>query len=210
MNKLLPIGLGAAAVVLALVAGTRLLGPPASGGLGGAPSPTPTAEPSVATPSASAASRPTPPPLSGTFTSTLHGISTSFPEGWTTRAATQPWTASTFPLNFNGPEADFLYDPIRQGDLFLTIASQPIGDSTPEDWLAEQLATPDQGCDTTEPITVDGGSGQIGCTLAVVTAAGRGYWIQLYTGDRAPATYDLAWFEEVMATVQLHPEDAVD
>ena len=47
--------------------------------------------------------------------------------------------------------------------------------------------------------------------MAVVTTAGRGYWIQLYTGDRAPVTgYDLAWFEEVLATVQLQPEDAVD
>ena len=45
---------------------------------------------------------------------------------------------------------------------------------------------------------------------AVLTAAGRGYRIQLYTGDGAPGTYDMAWFEEVLATVQLHPEDAAD
>jgi hypothetical protein len=53
MNKLVPIGLGAAAVIVALVVGTRLLGPPASGGVGGAPSaePSATAEPSVAQPS---------------------------------------------------------------------------------------------------------------------------------------------------------------
>ena len=65
------------------------------------------------------------------------------------------------------------------------------------------MATPDQGCAATEPITVDGGTGQIGCTLAAVTNAGRGYWIRLYTGDAAPAIYDGAWFEEVLATVQL-------
>jgi len=57
MNKFLPIGLGAAAVVVALVIGAQLLGPPAPGGVGGAPSPspsptaTPTAVPSVARPS---------------------------------------------------------------------------------------------------------------------------------------------------------------
>jgi hypothetical protein len=45
MNKLLPIGLGAAAVVVALVIGSQLLGP-ASGGVGGAPSAAPTATPS--------------------------------------------------------------------------------------------------------------------------------------------------------------------
>jgi len=46
MNKLVPIGLGAAAVVVAIFIGIQLLGPPASGGVGGAPSATPTATPS--------------------------------------------------------------------------------------------------------------------------------------------------------------------
>lgn len=63
MNKLVPIGLGAAAVVVALFVGTRLLGPPAPGGVGGVPSvqpsvaPSPTAAPSVARPSTSAGGR---------------------------------------------------------------------------------------------------------------------------------------------------------
>jgi len=35
-------------------------------------------------------------------------------------------------------QADFLYDPSLTSDLFLTIASQPTGDSTPEDWVAAQ------------------------------------------------------------------------
>jgi len=47
MNKLAVIGLGAAAVVLALVVGSRLLGPPGSSGVGGAPSPVPSATPAV-------------------------------------------------------------------------------------------------------------------------------------------------------------------
>jgi hypothetical protein len=37
--------------------------------------------------------------------------------------------------------------------------------------------------------------------------------IYLHTSDDDPdavAPYDRAWFEEVLATVQLHPEDAVD
>ena len=41
MNKLVPIGLGAAAVVVVLVVGTQLLGPTASSGSGGAASPSP-------------------------------------------------------------------------------------------------------------------------------------------------------------------------
>ncbi|MBA2720676.1 MAG: hypothetical protein H0U52_15760 [Chloroflexi bacterium] len=58
MNKLVPIGVAAAAVVVALVVGTRLLGPPASSGVGAVPSvqaslaPSPTAAPSAVTPSA--------------------------------------------------------------------------------------------------------------------------------------------------------------
>jgi hypothetical protein len=210
MNLLVTVGRGpVAATILAVLLG-------ACGGLGSQPTSSP--EP-TATPEATAEATPSPtsaPPLTQSFTSTLHGISVSYPEGWTAQAATQPWTESTFPLNFEGSHADFLYDPTRTSELFLTIASQPIGDSTPDDWVAEQMAS-DEGCGTTtEPIAVDSGTGLIGnegCTVAVVTTAGRGYWIQSYTGgedELANAPYNRAWFEEVLATVQLHPEDAVD
>ena len=55
--------------------------------------------------------------------------------------------------------------------------------------------------------------GAEGCDLALVTTDGRGYWISLRASDDDPAAvapFDRAWFEEVLATVQLHPEDAVD
>jgi hypothetical protein len=178
------------------------------GGQAGTPSPSSPTEAS-AEPTLSPASAP---PLTQSFSSTLHGISMSYPQGWTAQAATEPWTDSTFPLSFGVPQVDFLYDPTLTADLFLAIASQLIGDSTPEDWLAEQMAS-DEGCTATEPIAVDGASGLIGsdgCSVAVVTTAGRGYWIQLYTGGDAPVIYGTAWFEEVLATVQLQPEEAVD
>ena len=125
-----------------------------------------------------------------------------------------PGRTARSPSPSRTPQVDLLYDPTLTTDLFLAIASQPIGDSTPEDWIAAQMAS-DEGCGTTtEPIAVDGATGLIGvegCTVAVVTTAGRGYWIQLYTGRAArPSLYDRAWFEEVLATVQLQPEDAVD
>ena len=170
------------------------------------------------TPSLSATGRPAPssasaPLLTKSFTSTLHGISVSYPEGWTAQAATEPWTDSTFPLSFPVPQVDFLYDPTLTSDLFLAIASKPIGSSTSEAWVVKQMAS-DEGCGTaTEPIVVDGAPGLIGadgCNVAAVTSAGRGYWIQLYTGGDAPVTYDPPWFEEVLATVRLHPEEAVD
>lgn len=217
MNKIVTIGLGAAALVVAMLLGAQMFGSP-TGGFGSGPAPTAeptvTAEPTAtAEPSASAAAAP---PLTRSFTSTLHGYSVSYPEGWTAQAATAPWTETTFPLEFAQPPADFLYDPSLTSDLFLTIASQPIGDSTPEDWVADQMAS-EEGCGTaTEPITVDAANGLLGgpnCAVAVVETAGRGYWIQLYTsGDdpRAVAPYDMGWFQDLLATMDLRPEDALD
>jgi len=209
MNRILTLGRGpVAAGVLAVLLGAC-----------GGPDIQPTSSPEpTATPEATAEPTFSPiaaPPLTQSFTSTLHGISMSYPEGWTAQAASEPWTESTFPLAFGAPHADWLSDPALTSDLFLTIASQPIDDSTPEDWAAEQMAS-DEGCAATGPVAVDGAAGLIGadeCTIAVITTAGRGYWIQLYTSgddELAVAPYDAAWFEEILATVQLQPEDAVD
>jgi hypothetical protein len=207
-NNIVRVGLAAAAVVVIAIIAINLL--PGTPPPGGGPSPAPSVEPSEAAPSAAAA-----PPLTQSFTSTQHGISISYPEGWDAQAATEPWTESTYSYLFGDPNADFLSDPILTDHLFMALASQPIGGSTPEEWMAVQMAS-DDGCPTTEPVVVDGASGLIGaddCDLAVVTSAGRGYWIQLLKSDDDPsavAAYDRAWFEEVLATVQLTPEDAVD
>jgi hypothetical protein len=107
-----------------------------------------------------------------------------------------------------------MYDPTLTDHLFMAIASQPLGEATAEAWVATKMTL--EGCSASEPIVVDGASGSIGadeCNVAAVTTAGRGYLIWLYTsGDEAwlSVTYDRAWFEEVLATVQLRPEDAVD
>jgi hypothetical protein len=217
MNKLVPMGLAAAAVILALFAGTRLLGPPAPAGVGGVPTVGPSATPSI-TPSVSPSVPPSPTatpalPLTESFTSTVHGLSVSYPAEWTARAATSPWTGAGY--LFQDPAADFLYDPTLTDHLFLTFASEPIGDSEPDEWVAEQMAL-DDPCEATEPITVDGAAGLIGagdCNMVAVTTDGRGYLMYLHTsGDEAwlSTTYDRAWFEEVLATVQLQPEAALD
>jgi hypothetical protein len=215
MHKFVSLGLGAAAVVVALVIGTQVLGPSAPGGVGGAPSASPSPTPA---PTATTEPSPSPiaaPPLTQTFTSQMHGISVSYPEGWIARAATEPWTDRPGVPQFLHPGFDVLHDPVQAETLFLDITSQPIGDSTPEEWVAANMAG--WGCSTTEPIAVDGATGLIGadCRFAFVTTAGRGYGIQLYaSGDDfsqdPSAPYDRAWFEEVLATVQLQPEDAVD
>jgi hypothetical protein len=215
MNKFASLGLGAAAVVAALVIGAQVLGPPAPSGVGGvaSASPSPTPEP-TASPAPSPSSPASAPPLTQTFTSQMHGISVSYPEGWTARAATEPLTDRPGVPQFEIPGFDVLHDPVLTDHLFLYIASQPIGDSTPEDWVAALVAS--DGCTTTETIAVDGATGLIGaddCDTVAVTTAGRGYRISLLASDDDPvvvAPYDRAWFEEVLATVQLHPEDAVD
>ena len=212
MNTYLKVGLAAAVVLLAGFIGIKLFSSPSVGSGGESPSASPSAS---ATPSATS-SPASAPPLTQSFTSTQHGISLSYPEGWSVQAATEPWTDSTFPLSFPVPQVDWLYDPILTSDLFLAIASQPIGDLTPEEWIAQQMAS-GEGCGTaTETIVVDSANGLIGtggCDVAVVTTAGRGYWIQLYTSGDHPskvAPYNTMWFKEVLATVQLQPEDAVD
>jgi hypothetical protein len=216
MNKLVPIGLGAVAVIVVALVGARLLGTPAPAGPGAAPTASPsvpaspTASPSVAAPSPSVSN--TPPPLTETFTSERHGFSITYPTGWLTRPATEPWTAGL--ADFMSPAGDVFYDPVREGDLWISVASQPIGASTPDEWAAEKLAF-DDGCKASEPTAVDGATGLIGaddCTRAAVTTDGRGYFFWLYTGGNGPSlsAYDRAWFEEVLATVQLQPADAVD
>jgi len=202
MNSYAKVAIAAVLVIAIGAVGLAVLRPGTSPGVGG-PATSPSPEPSPSS------SHSPPPPLTQSFTSTLHGISVSYPEGWSTQAATVPWTGE-YP-NFGEPPADFLYDPTRNDHLFLMIASQPIGASTPEEWVATQLE-----CGATQPITVDGATGRIGadeCNLAAVTIDGRGYVFQLYTsGDEAwlASTYDRAWFDEVLGTVQLQPQDAVD
>jgi hypothetical protein len=211
MSTYARVAVAAVAVIVIGAVGIAVLRPGNSPGVGGQ-AVTPSPEPS-----ASATIQPTPsprpaPPLTQSFTSTLHGISMSYPEGWTAQEAAEPWTGAQ--ANFGDPAADFLYDPALTDHLFLSIASQPMGDSTPDEWVAQELTLYE--CTESEPTAVDGATGLIGaadCNVAAVTTDGRGYVFALYASGDVPwqtAAYDRAWFEEVLATVQLHPEDAVD
>jgi hypothetical protein len=137
----------------------------------------------------------------------------SYPDGWTARAATEPWTDRPGVPQFLHPGFDVLKDPVRDGELFLYVASRPTGETTPQDWV--DWITMEGRCPTTEPIVVDGATGVIGCSSVNVTTAGRDYLIGLYSPNINEATAAessryRAWFEGVLATVQLHPEDAVD
>ena len=211
MNKLVPIGVGAAAVVGALFVGSRLLGAPS--GPGGFPSTEPSASPSPSVAAQSASPSSAEPPLTESFTSASYGITLSYPTGWVARPATEQWMTGL--PDFLSATGDVVYDAVHQGDLWIAVASQPIGDSAPDDWVAETMAL-DHSCAATEPIVLDGATGQIGvgnCTKLAVVIDGRGYSMWLFKSSDDPSlavTYDRAWAEEVIATVQLQPEDAVD
>src|SRR4029077_19788938 len=119
----------------------------------------------------------------------------SYPNGWVTKPATEPWTTGI--PDFASSAGDVVHDPVLQGDLWISTGSQPIGGSTPDQWVSDKIKF-DDGCATTEPITVDGATGVIGtdgCTRAAVTSNGRGYFFWLYTGGGDPslvAPYDSA------------------
>jgi hypothetical protein len=207
LDTRLRIAVAAAAVVVIAIIGYQFL--PNRGGVGGGPTPPPA--PSL-TPSPSFAPTvvlPTPPPLSQTFDSTIGGISISYPEGWATQAATQQATSPN-PF-FLEPFADFIYDPALTDHLFLALVSLDVGASTAAEWIEATAVE----CTATEAFTVDGVDGAIctGNNVVLVSTGGRGYAIYLYTsGDEGwlDQVYDRAWFETVLATVQLRPEDAIN
>lgn len=218
--------LAAAAVVVVAVGalGVWLLSPGSSpGGVGAQP--TPSASPSEPSgPSASPRSSPSPtplpgipaPPLSENFTSARNGITLAAPEGWTTRPATEAWEGGI--PNTSEATADAIYHRVLQDHLHLTIASMPLGEADADQWAADQYASDfADECPDAQPVTVDGAAGVIGagdCMHLVYVAKGdRGYLILLRVSGDEPwlaPVYDRAWFEELLATVQLRPEDAVD
>ena len=214
----------AAAIVIAV--GTIglaafLRGTDQTGGPQVTPSPSPSASPSP--------SPTVPPALTETFTSSMHGISVGHPAGWLTQRATETWTSGVpqqdtefgdLICSFGGQpipaEADCWASPVN---IFVSLASQPLGGMSGGDWIADFL-TVDAKCGTiTEPVTIDGTPGVIArdcidAQAALIAVDDRGYLIWLYaTADDDPALaepYDRAWFDQLLATVELHPEDAVD
>jgi hypothetical protein len=213
MNSFAKLAVAAVIVIAVGAVGWRMLGPSSPSGVGGQPaaSPSPTPSPSLtSSPDPSA-----PPPLGGTFTSSLNGVSMSYPTGWVTAPATEPWTGSV-QLDFHSPTIDHIYDPVLQDHLFLDVASQPLAGKAGDAWVTYLVTDPNEGCDSatpTEPITVAGARGRICGTLVALSIQDRGYFIRLYTSGDEPwleSYYDQAWFRTVLDTVQLHPENAVD
>jgi hypothetical protein len=204
--------------MLAIVAGCRGAAstapsaPPAPPSVNSQPSPSPA--PAVSTtPNASPIAAPA---LTETFTSARHGLSVSYPADWTIRPAEAPWV-SGFP-SFDDTYTDVIYDPARgEAHLFLSLASQPLAGKTGDSWAAGILQELAGECGTGSlPVTIGGVPGVMtlpDCNVALTSAGDRGYLTWLYmSGDEGwlDQVYDVAWFKDILATVKLDPEAAVD
>jgi hypothetical protein len=210
MNQMTRVLSVIAAVVVVVLGGVFLLRP-------GSPS---SGSPSSGSPSGgSAGSSPGSsglPPLSKTFTSPINGYSISYPDGWKVVTATQSWPTGSTTFN---PD-DHSVDSFSGSNLAIYAVSQKLAtSSSPSQWLEKYLSDaaldfsnrPDCAVVKTEPIVVDGATGVMNysCSIvlidASVTSGGRGYAFELQ-GD----SVDKAWMLEVLKTVKLHPEAAID
>jgi hypothetical protein len=191
-------------VGLTLVQGP-VTGPAAS------PSPTPSPSPVTLPPS----------PFTERFDSAVHGLSISYPAGWETKPATEPWNDDS--LTFGASDVDVIFDPMLRADLYIALASEPLRGRSGEDWVSgidaeDFCGVRREGVGVTGgSTTVDGARGfarsRLGelCELVTVATATRGYSFVLHGEDEAHAEgFGWGWFESVLATVDLRPEDAVD
>lgn len=202
MNTYARLAVAAVAVITIGAIGVAVLRPGTTPDIGGAPSPSPSATPSpISSPSA-------PPALTESYTSAVHGFTVSYPAGWNVRVASQPWTAG-IPFQ-QDPFADLIE---TSSNRFLLVASQPLGSRSGEAWSDAVSSNPDwdDTCEpASEPVTIDGASGMIvthcdGTLTALVAVADRGYLVVLFGFDESEA-----WFREILASMRLDPESAID
>jgi hypothetical protein len=186
------------ALVLAACSGSTA---PTSAATSAAVNPT-VAPTSTSGPPPSTVPEATHPPLTRSFTSAVHGFSVSYPEGWTPRAATESWPENEIVMQ-ESAFGDVIED-LNADNLFLAMASRPIDDDAFGTFASSYLDV--EECGPGDATTVAGADGVIGsaCPLAIVHEGGRAYLFWLYGDD------DIAWFKEILATVKLEPEAAVD
>jgi hypothetical protein len=200
--------IAAVAVVLVGAGVLAVIGPGRGSGPGGVANPAP----SSLVPSPSVSPRPSPSPLpalTGSFTSTVFGVSSAYPAGWKVQRATQLRTPTGSCQELC---ADRLYEKETDSP-FYDLESRPRAGQDGAAWMASVISDPGyQGtcAAVTEPIVIDGTAGTLaticptGLFVAVTTTGGRGYVFVLYRVS------DINEFKEFLATVRLQPEDAKD
>lgn len=195
----------AAAVAVLVVAGLQLT---PIGGPGPSSSPLASATSEPVTPGPTAY---VPPALTLTYVSRINGLWIAYPAGWEATVDTNPWPPSSG--TYREPLGDQLFDPAR-GDVFIKAASQSLAGATFDAWSA--MVFEGRRCaGSPAPIMIDGAEGLVdsSCLTAVVASGGRGYlFVATWSDDRAELrSVDWAgWFRDVLATVQLRPEDALE
>jgi len=224
MNMSAKAALAAAAVIAAGAFVLAVVGPFRQSPTGpGAVAPSTPATPSPSTPTLPSASLRSSPstiaspsasqlaPLTGSFTSAVFGVSSSYPAGWKIKPATELWTRQ---VSWACAQicADVIYEKETDSPFF-SVASQPLAGKSGAAWVAATLADPgwEGTCPpVTEPVSIDGTSGTLaticpeGLLVALTTSGGRGYAFLLYRVD------DINQFKAILATIKLHPEDAVN
>jgi hypothetical protein len=212
--------LATAAVVVIAAAGFAVWQMAPRGGGGPSvptPSPISTPNPSPAPTQAIVTPAPEPttyvvPPLTGTFTSSQYGFTLSYPQGWAASPATEVWRTSALP-DYGNPAVDTVSDVELRDHLFVGAGSQLLNGTTLVDWQTGFLTA--EECGATDPIVVDGANGVIGrnCDIALVEAGGRGYIFGLWSSGDDQQLHDLdtrGLFQEMLATVQLQPDAALN
>ena len=217
LAAVLAIAVSVAAVGLIGLRNQAGLNGPASASPGGG-SPSPSVRGSAG-PSASAVPLPA---LTQTFVSPRNGFSVHYPAGWTVTPATAGWPANTY-LPYGNPALDTL---ARSGVARLTLASQPLGPGeTEEAWIAAFFRPfdgpkPCGGDHTSWPrLDISGVSGYLDAVACPVPADSKisvrdvSYDALVFSGGRVyqiglDGDVDLAYFEALLATVQLDPSKA--
>ena len=210
------LALTAAAIAAIGIVGLTLsqpsvIGPAASPSPAVSPSPTASPSPVTAPPS----------PFTERFDSSVHGLSISYPAGWATRPATEP--KNDDPITFGASYVDVIFDPRLQADLYIALVSEPLRGQSGDDWVSGVSVDdfcgprPEGVGSTGGSVTVDDAQGFAGsrirqaCEFVRVATDTRGYIFGVRVADGAHAEgFGWGWFQSVLETVDLRPEDAVD
>jgi len=166
----------------------------------------------------------TPPPAHtaapgfSTFHSALQQITIDYPDGWKFSYAAEPWHEG--PVALTARDVDVIYDPSLHGDVYLVLASEPLGRVARSDWPVNPPSSTGICAHATGvdggAIRVDGASGWIescgsptaGGHYVMVATDSRGYLIYLHVADdRAlQRLYDGDFFDTLIETVDLEPD----
>ena len=151
-----------------------------------------------------------PPPLSETFTSPINGISIAYPSGWRTKPATRAVDDDRL-ARLRRADRRLHLRPIAEGP---SVHRPGIPAAGRQDRRPMGGRHPRRGRLRSYRASHDRrrhGPRRGDCNMAAVALDGRGYFVVLYTSGDEPCSndvYDRAWFEQLLTTIDLRPEDA--